>query len=186
MRQNLIFLMILFLILGVFASNLNAVCVSTTGNNLIGHELKVISNQSFETNFENWGKVKFISEIIDNRLKFILKNENNQVLYIFPNFLVEGWKFFQIRVVSFKDVNKDGLKDVILIADYATGIGKEGAIPFPICNIYFQEDKRFINLEKLDNEINNSMQNKDISSVLLFLKNKVSYINELLKNETNN
>ncbi|KOS03899.1 hypothetical protein AM598_04055 [Paenibacillus polymyxa] len=44
--------------------------------------------------------------------------------------------------MAFKDVNKDGLKDVIIIAYYETGSGPDGAKPFPIADIYFQKKNK--------------------------------------------
>jgi hypothetical protein len=106
--------------------------------------IKVIEKQSFEVSFENWGKVRFVSGVKTdwpNKLKLFLSNAQQKIIYRFPEFSGNIWVFNEVRTVSFKDVNKDKLKDIIIIADNVTGIGKEGTIPFPVCGIYFQEGK---------------------------------------------
>lgn len=55
-----------------------------------------------------------------------------------------------MRAISFGDANKDGLKDIIIIADFMSGVGRGAAIPFPVCNIYFQQENGFRRLEELD------------------------------------
>jgi len=146
---------------------------------LIKGGLEIIENQSFWIEFENWGKVKFISSeiLIDGtyKLRFYLTNESEDILYQFPEFIGNDWPtFYEIRAVSFKDINKDGLKDIIIIADYLTGIGEQGAIPFPVGSIYFQIRKKFINYSKLDDQINDSGKNKNIDMIVNFAEGKVS------------
>ncbi|MBY9084332.1 hypothetical protein KIH86_08765, partial [Paenibacillus sp. HN-1] len=62
------------------------------------------------------------------------------------------------------------MKDIIVIAEYITGAGPEGAIPRPICSIYFQKDKKFISDSLIDERINESHKNETIEMVLDFLK----------------
>jgi|SRR5690554_309838 len=146
--------------------------------------IKIIEDQSFWTTFENWGKARFLScEYKDGVIKLLLylADEKDNILYAFPDFYGNDWCFYEVRAVSFKDVNKDGLKDVVIIADYVTGIGNEGAIPFPVCGIYFQKGKKFVDLPELNEEINDEMQNKDIAMVMNFTDKKVKKINKLLE-----
>lgn len=146
--------------------------------------IKIIEDQSFWTTFENWGKVRFLScEYEDGviKLSLYLADDKDNILYAFPDFYGNDWCFYEVRAVSFKDVNKDGFKDVVIIADYVTGIGNEGAIPFPVCGIYFQKGKKFVDLPELNEEINDEMQNKDIAMVMNFIDKKVKKINKLLE-----
>jgi hypothetical protein len=78
----------------------------------------------------------------------------------------------KINAVSFADVNNDGHKDIIIIAEYMTGFGKEGAIPFAVGSIYFQKDKGFKNDESFDEKMNSSIgsKNMNISSVIKYAK----------------
>jgi len=73
--------------------------------------------------------------------------------------------FTDIEAVSFSDVNKDGLKDIIVIANYSIN-GKSTTI----CSIYFQNGKKFINNKNFDNKINNSSNNKSVATILKYAK----------------
>lgn len=144
--------------------------------------LYIIEEQSFVTNFESWGKVKFISGVMDEKMLFFIVDQEGSILYQLPEFSGNDWFFHEILAISFKDVNNDKLKDIIIIADVITGVGREGAIPFPICNIYFQQKGEFKRINTLDDQINDASKNKDIKMVLEFTKDKVDYINKLLEN----
>ena len=137
--------------------------------------MQIIENQSFSVSLENYGKVKFISGLKredsnDNAVFYLIDNKNN-VLYKYPDFYGNKKGMFNnIRAVSFTDVNKDGLKDVVIIADYRTGSNSSTT---PICSIYFQKGKEFISNENFDNKINVSSNNKDIASVLKYAKDNL-------------
>lgn len=146
--------------------------VNRTLDNLKDGGLQVIENQCFSVSLKNYGKVKFISglkrEDANDIAVFYLIDDKNNVLYKFPDFY--GNKkggFNNISAVSFSDVNKDGLKDVVIIADYRAGSNSSTT---PISSIYFQKGKEFINNENLDDKINSSSNNKDIASVLKYAK----------------
>lgn len=137
---------------------------------------RVIENQSFEVNLNNYGEVKFLStKFIDNgnlKLQFFIMDNNNNILYKFPSFYGNQWsELFELKAISFRDVNNDNLTDIIIIAEFMTGIGKEGAIPFPIASIYFQNNNEFIALRELDDQINHSKMNETIDMVLTFCEN---------------
>lgn len=77
--------------------------------------------------------------------------------------------------VAFKDVNNDGLKDVIIIANYIKGKGTD---PFPIANIYFQlDDKSFTTVQSLNEEINGNGHNKTIHEVIQYVSTKEVTLN---------
>lgn len=144
--------------------------------------LEIIENQSFWVELEKWGKVKFISSQFPDggtfKLKFFLVDNQGNILYSFPEFYgSQFWFFYELRAISFKDVNNDGLKDIIVIADYTSGAGEEGAIPFPVASIYFQKGKGFITLPKLDQQINDAKKNDSIKSVVEFANGKAPKFN---------
>lgn len=158
---------------------------------LQGKGLQIIEEQSFAINLENWGEVEFISAAMDDKVesmldkvKFLLVDQENSIIYRFPDFS-DYWFFEELRAVSFSDVNSDGLKDVIIIADFTTGVGREAVIPFPVCKIYFQQDKSFRRLVELDDQINGASKNENIEMVLEFVKDKVDHINTLLLSPEN-
>lgn len=146
--------------------------------------LKIIENQSFNIELEKWGKVRFVSGKISvngtDKLQFYLVGENEKILYHFLDFPGNKWPmFFELKAISFKDANKDGLRDVIVIADYLTGVGAQGAIPFHVGGIYFQKEKEFINLPELDKEINDAKKNENIDMIVKFIEGKEIKISKL-------
>lgn len=137
--------------------------------------LEIIDKQSFWVDFEKWGRVKFVSsQILDDgsyKLQFYLINDRGAILYSFPSFYGnQSWFFYELRSISFRDANKDGLKDVIVIADYVSGAGEGGAIPFPVASIYFEKDKSFVCLPELDNKINETKKNESINMILKYVE----------------
>lgn len=60
------------------------------------------------------------------------------------------WVFDHIDAISFKDVNSDGLKDVIIITEYILGHGDHAAEDFPTTGIYLQNGNTFTNNPDLD------------------------------------
>lgn len=139
--------------------------------------LRVIEDQSFWIQLENWGKVRFVSGKSRvagrSKLDFYLVDDNGKVLYKFPDFYGNKWPWFEgIRAVSFQDVNKDGLTDIIVSAEYSTGAGPQGAIPFPIGGIYYQKNREFVSMPELDKQINEAGKNKSIEMLLKFAEGK--------------
>ncbi len=121
-------------------------------------EFSVFEEQSFWVDLENWGKVRFVSGCYFEDGKRILKmsliDQEQNLLYLFSDLLEEiSWELYEVRAISLYDVNKDGEKDIIVIADYITGVGSTGAIPFPVAGIYFQKGKEFIRVKELDEKI---------------------------------
>lgn len=135
----------------------------------------MLRDQSFLVDFENWGEVYFIAasgegDFALNSLYLYLADSNSNILYEFPNFYGNGTMFFDLPAVSFQDVNSDGLKDVIIIAEYMTGVGPTGAQEFPIADVYFQTEEGFVSLPTVAEEINSSGQNDSISKVADYVK----------------
>mgnify|MGYP001171407171 CR=1 FL=1 len=151
---------------GTFTLINNKTQVKRTLDNLKDGGLQVIENQCFNVTLENYSKVKFISglkrEDANSNANFYLVDENNNVLYKFPDFYGnQKGMISDVKAVSFADVNGDGLKDAVIIADYNNGV---------ICSIYFQKGKEFINDKTLDDKINSSSNNKSISEAIKYAK----------------
>ena len=130
-----------------------------------------IESQSFMINLNSWGNVKFVSGKLEtgNHIPtvFYLTNQDGDILYDFIN--VENFPYsVDVKAVSFEDVTKDGLKDIIIIVvDNYNGAGGH------IANVYFQKaDGSFTNDYKLNQEINDSGNNKDVKSVTNYLSQK--------------
>ena len=54
-----------------------------------------------------------------------------------------GFSFYRLLAVSFEDLNKDGLLDIVLIAQYIPGAGPNAAQPFDMCLIYLRNKSSF-------------------------------------------
>lgn len=125
-------------------------------------------NQSFLVNLNSWGDVKFVSGKFTGAdyvpVGFYLTNKDGDILYDFYPTITSN---VDVKAVSFKDVNNDGLKDIIIIASGSDNLDQ-------IATIYLQKtDGSFGNDPKLDQEINDSGNNKDIKSITGYLSQKL-------------
>jgi hypothetical protein len=133
------------------------------------HTLKnfsVFKDQSFNVDLNFWGNVNFVSGQFAGKYHildwFFLTNKEGDILYESEPDVPYG---VDVKAVSFKDMNKDGLKDIILI------FGEDNE--FTLARVFFQKnDGTFANDPKLDKEINDSGNNKDIKTVINYLSNK--------------
>lgn len=126
-------------------------------------------NQSFMVDLNSWSNVRFVTgKLIGGNhipVVFYLTDKYGNILY---DFIPDLPYSLDVKAVSFVDVNKDGLKDVIIIL--VNSDGSEGQI----ATVYFQKnDGTFNNDPKLDREINDSENNKDIKTVMNFLLKKL-------------
>jgi hypothetical protein len=132
--------------------------------------LELIKEQTFMVDLDSWGNVKFVSGKLTGGdhipVVFYLTNDDGDILY---NFYAALPYSIDVKAVSFQDVNKDGRKDIIIIvAD-----NYDGATGDPIATVFLQEaDGSFTNDYKLDQEINDSGNNKDISTIANYLLSK--------------
>jgi hypothetical protein len=178
MRKVIFCFLFLFCLSNVFGENLNVKDLKSKGFSLI-------EDHSFLVALEHWGKVKFLSceqnPESTAKLAFFLSDAKGKIICSLPDFYGNHWTFYEMKAVSFKDINKDGIKDIIVIADCVTGVGNEGAVPFSVCAIYFQFEKGFKNVQKLDEAINHAVKNKTIEMIIKYTQDKVENINNLLK-----
>ncbi|ODA39445.1 hypothetical protein DSBG_3776 [Desulfosporosinus sp. BG] len=129
-----------------------------------------IENQAFMVDLNSWGKVKFVSGKLTGGnhipVVFYLTDENGDILY---NFQATLPYMVDVKAVSFEDVSQDGLKDIIIIVDD----GYAGQGNAPLATVFFQKaDGSFANDLKLDQEINDSKNNKDVKTVKSYLAGK--------------
>ncbi|MDQ0048735.1 hypothetical protein J2T18_003035 [Paenibacillus polymyxa] len=138
--------------------------------------------QSFTTTLNGWGDVKFISTLKDEETndlihaKFFLevnndKNVENKILYEFPEFYGNNGKMIdRIKAVSFKDLNQDGRTDIVIIADYITGVNAHGIETLPVAGVYFQKkDNTYTTLPELDKSINQTGHNRTLQNVIQYV-----------------
>jgi len=129
-----------------------------------------IEDQSFMVDLDSWGKVKFVSGKLTAGSHipavFYLTDEDGNIFYEFNTTFPYS---VDVEAVSFKDLNKDGLKDIIIIVSDQY----DGASGLPIANVCFQqEDGTFMTDYELCQKINDSGNNKDIKTVTNYVMNK--------------
>ncbi|PTU47543.1 hypothetical protein DBL67_07280 [Paenibacillus polymyxa] len=161
--------------------------VSTVGGEeLDTDQYEIEESQSFQTTLEGLGKVRFVSTYAYpeglRKFFFFLLDDQGHILYPFPDFYGNReWvaRYGGVEAVAFKDVNKDGLKDVIIIADVDNGIHGPGRIDeFPIADIYFQKkNKTFITLPALDEALNDQGHNQTIKDVVQYVSKQRINVN---------
>lgn len=101
-------------------------------------ESRIIENQSFDIELNQWGKVRFVSclpDIESNPLAdatFWLM-DGDKIVYRFPSINEDDIStkgiFDDVSFVAFKDINKDDKDEVIIGTLFETGAGPQGNIP---------------------------------------------------------
>ncbi|KJK30128.1 hypothetical protein [Paenibacillus polymyxa] len=161
--------------------------VSTVGGEKLDtDQYEIEESQSFQTTLEGFGKVRFVSTYGYpegfRKFFFFLLDDQGHILYPFPNFYGNReWvaRYGGVEAVAFKDVNKDGLKDVIIIADVDNGIHGPGRVDeFPIADIYFQKtNKTFTTIPALDETLNDQGHNQTIQDVVQYVSKQRINVN---------
>ena len=129
--------------------------------------------------FKYYKNVEFASyddyENSPPRVKFYLLRKGNIIYELPDHFGNESWAFSEMIAVSFKDMNYDGLKDIIVISNYETGIGPTGAEQFKVIDVYFQKVNGFEKNKKISEELNNELNFErlnTIQDIVLYFKKK--------------
>ncbi|MEK3788433.1 hypothetical protein MKX74_19055 [Paenibacillus sp. FSL K6-1230] len=151
-------------------------------SSLIGNKLD--SNQYFiEREYpiyiEGKGQLTFgavVGKKDDKRkYQFFLLDRQKKVTYTFPTFYGSvNWNGGDgIQDVVIKDLNHDGLNDIIVIAYHNTGAGgPDGVEPFPVAGLYFQNtDQTFSTNYELDEAINEAGYNKTVEDIIRYMEN---------------
>lgn len=137
-------------------------------------ENRVIAEQSFDVNLNDWGEVRFVSylptyDTLWEDVSFVLAKDN-QIVYYFPacfeNNSTENdtiGMFDSVEAVGFQDIDGDNQKDVIVIINYVTGAGPQGMLPRKSVRIFKADDNGFIILEDLMNEIMENIDESELS-----------------------
>lgn len=137
-------------------------------------ESRVITEQSFEVDLNDWGEVRFVSylptyDTLWEDVSFVLAKDN-QIVYHFPAYFENNstennsvGMFDGVEAVGFHDIDGDGAKDVIVIVNYVTGAGPQGMIPRKIIRIFSSQNNGFIIRHDLIDELMKNMKEDDIS-----------------------
>ncbi len=133
---------------------------------------QIIRDQCFKASLNGFENVWFVSgkeKAADGAtlLKFYLIDGGGNVKYVFPGSYSGD---YYIRAVSFNDVNQDGQKDVIVMADLDyDGRGLE-------VKVFLSYDNKFAADAKLSAYVNGNLgKNKTVAGVLAAAKNYAAF-----------
>lgn len=123
-------------------------------------------DQSFNVDLENWGAVSFVSGWdFNHKLSFYLTDDTGTILYRLPDYRENYWVNLKVLAVSFKDVDEDGLRDIIIIAQRNNA--------FSSCDVYLQRDKEFVQVPALYEDMNDSdLEYDTVAKVVEYMKSR--------------
>ena len=137
-------------------------------------ESRVITEQSFEVDLNDWGEVRFVSylptyDTLWEDVSFVLAKDN-QIVYHFPAYFENNstendsvGMFDSVEAVGFQDIDGDGAKDVVVIINYVTGAGLQGMMPRKTIRIFSSQNNGFVIRYDLIDELMKNMKEDDIS-----------------------
>lgn len=126
---------------------------------------KIIEDQSFDIQLNEWGDVRFVSCQPDKDTNphadatFYLMDQN-QVIYKMPSVYENDIRdnlFEGISFVAFKDINEDEKDEVIIGLLYITGAGPQGVIPRTEVRIFEDKGDSFEYSKDISEYITDSM-----------------------------
>lgn len=137
-------------------------------------DYEIIRNQCFKTNLTSFGDIWFVSGFnsslngVIKTFTFYLIDKNCKVKYNFPQLFSHNLGYYYLPAISFKDVNRDGNKDVIIIASCNTNSYDS----IDEVAVYLYNDHNFIADNKLNSYINKTLKDsKTIADVLKVTQN---------------
>lgn len=130
------------------------------------HKFTQFEDQSFNVNLKNWGSVRFVSGLdFEKKLKFYLTDDTGNILYRFPEYYNNYWSNQTVSAVAFRDINKDGFKDIIIISSIDTKL--------TYFDIYFQKGQRYVQVPTLYDDINSSNEEYDtIDKIMEYMRTR--------------
>lgn len=103
-----------------------------------------LAGQSFHpVAFERFGEASFTTTVEkaedQNRYHFYVETPDKGVELQYEPFFL----YNELKAVSFRDLDGDGLKDILILVDYITGAGNMGTVPATQALIYRQTGSDF-------------------------------------------
>lgn len=117
--------------------------------------VKTVPGQSFDAEFDGFGKGRFISLLRlgggPGKCAFEFHRADSKTPYVFPEPYANQWACQDVKAVAIADLNGDGRKDVLVLSTAITGIGPTGARPFNANTIYYNAGRgRFVTDAKVN------------------------------------
>lgn len=145
----------------------------------------IIEEHVFPIVLESFGEeeLTFIPsmEATYNRLAIFIADTDGTILYkcnqLATNQLYKGTleqPTEDIAAVSFQDVNKDGMTDIILLTRCINDAGDYAGKPYKTGDVLFQRDGSFYRDYRISDKINRFSMNKSANCILAFVRDKQS------------
>ncbi|WFD11375.1 hypothetical protein [Tepidibacter hydrothermalis] len=130
------------------------------------YQFTQFEDQSFNVSLKNWGSVRFVSGLdFEKKLKFYLTDDKGNILYRFPEYYNNYSNNQTVSAVAFRDINKDGFKDIIIISSIDTKLTS--------FDIYFQKGQRYVQVPTLYDDINSSNEEYDtIDKIMEYMRTR--------------
>lgn len=142
---------------------------------------EAIEGQSFPVVLESFGEEEVIFlPVIEkqyHRLAVLIADAEGRVLFKtdrletnnrFPGQLEQPTK--DVAAVSFRDVNEDGLTDIILITNCENETGAYAGKPYKNGDVLFQQDRSFYRDWRISDKINRFSMNKSTRCIISYVK----------------
>ncbi len=141
----------------------------------------VIENQCFPVLLETFGEeeVTFLPIFDDkyNRIAILLADEGGRVVFKTNQLETNNRYLGQMKqptkgiaAVSFQDLNKDGLKDIVLITNCENSTGEYAGKTYKVGDVLFQKDGSFYRDWRVSDKINRFSMNKSIDFIAAYVR----------------
>lgn len=125
--------------------------------------------QSFDMDTASWGKVHFVSGYYlkgdEKKPLFLLADDQDRILYTLPDPQLQDFQFKDILAIGFKDMNGDGLKDIVIINEYTEPHKKSGHKASSRASVYFAEEESYSTLPWYNDVLSDSVKNVTIANL---------------------
>ncbi|SDE86309.1 hypothetical protein SAMN04488542_1034 [Fontibacillus panacisegetis] len=133
----------------------------------IGYQ--IIEEQTFQAVLQPWGNVRFVSGYLsEDKFKqpmyHIVDSEQKVLFTLPPDMNIKDLYFEGLKAVSFKDMNEDKMKDIIVIGEYSKD--SQGQNKGILVSVYFSSGEMYSSLPWYNDQLNNSGNNRSIQSVV--------------------
>ena len=89
------------------------------------------------------------------RADYVLRTPEGKIVSALPAFYGDGqWAYYDTSRAVFEDIDRDGRRDIVILAQYMTGIGPTGAEPFDVAGFYLRTDEGFMRATRLEDLAN--------------------------------
>ena len=137
----------------------------------LGPDEEVFEAHSFAITLSEMGDVVFVTSRVyregaPDRLALRFRDVDGSYVPLVPNPDTPDWTLWDVNAVAFEDVNTDGAgPDIVVIAEYMTGIGPTGAQPFPIATVFFNDGDDYFATDSYVDELLSSRGVETIADV---------------------